>query len=420
MHQRRWSGHLNLDIDQLLSVIWMARFATKKPPCRSLNVASQNVATSQHGHAVFVCLLTVPEGLNPPGNGRPGVQGWPMKISGNFINFYPLKMRWCHACGGNLRKALCIKRKDRDGRLREKPVLIAPSIFCRSEKQERVCVFVFVLILYGSCRSVKKLCSTRCHLDTHYVNRNFYVICTDRTGMKEKPLWQRKNTFLCTTAVIFYTIRDAWAYLMQHGQLLHLILKVPAVTKAETELVALLECAETCGREWQIGYVRSLHVISHLDVDSGSCGWPKWASPWSPWPNHTGPNQLRQMPLPCTFIPMWPRSLCSPSEQVSGIRTFYGSVNRAESAACWKSLETNGSHMSLTERTIVDATSVTRIGKARDGGRFNAPLILEHGTGASLFFRTRTDRAECSRAVESTRRAWFDLRAEPNLPGQHL
>ncbi len=66
----------------------------KVSPCRSLFVASQNVATSQPGHMVFECFCTWcrrTSGMKPCGNDGQGGQDSAMKISVHFIHFYPLK-----------------------------------------------------------------------------------------------------------------------------------------------------------------------------------------------------------------------------------------------------------------------------------------------------------------------------------------
>ena len=58
-------------------------------PCRSLFVASQDVATSQPGHGVFESIT---RGMKPGGNEGPGWQDSTMKISVHFIHFYPSKV----------------------------------------------------------------------------------------------------------------------------------------------------------------------------------------------------------------------------------------------------------------------------------------------------------------------------------------
>ena len=68
----------------------------KLSPHRSLFVASPNLATSQPGHGVFACLLMAPEGrrawgMSPTGKCLPLGLDSSMKISANFIHFYPLK-----------------------------------------------------------------------------------------------------------------------------------------------------------------------------------------------------------------------------------------------------------------------------------------------------------------------------------------
>ena len=62
-------------------------------PCCSLFAASPNLATSQPGNRVLsACAWRQrTRGVNPGGNDGPG--GWDcfMKVSANFVHFYPLK-----------------------------------------------------------------------------------------------------------------------------------------------------------------------------------------------------------------------------------------------------------------------------------------------------------------------------------------
>ncbi len=93
----------------VLSVVNAFCLHVKLSPCLSLFAASPNRATSRPGHGVFACLLIASEGLGDKSPWKMSALGpdCSMKISANFIHFYPLKKSYfCSVWPGPLSRGL--------------------------------------------------------------------------------------------------------------------------------------------------------------------------------------------------------------------------------------------------------------------------------------------------------------------------